>query len=333
MAILVVDDSIDSIVLIQTLLRVKDFGHIIIARSAQEAMQILALDDSKSYRDDIDLILMDVVMPEIDGIQACRFIKKIEYYQDVPIIMVTADTDAGQLQMAFDAGAIDYITKPLNKIELLSRVSSALRLKKEIDKRKSREAELLKVMYQLEEANEKLQSLSLIDGLTGIANRRFFDKALLKEWRRSKREKKSLALAMLDIDFFKEFNDTYGHLNGDECLRQVAQVINGVSQRAGDLAARYGGEEFVFIFPSTDSVGGLLLGERLRSAIEALRIPHSRSAISDVVTASVGVAVLLPEDENSDKLIAIADQALYKAKRNGKNRVVVQESMQLHRND
>ena len=323
MSILVVDDSIDCILLIETYLKAKGLGTILTAGSVKEAMNFLVLEHGEYNQDEIDLILMDVVMPGIDGIEACRLIKEIEHYKDLPIIMVTADTDAGQLQMAFDAGAIDYIKKPLNKTELLSRVSSALRLKKEIDKRKSRENELVEVMHQLEEANQKLQRLSLIDGLTGIANRRFFDDALSKEWRRAKRDHRSIALVILDIDFFKNINDTYGHLTGDDCLRQIAQAINGVSKRVGDLAARYGGEEFVVILPSTDKTGGLLIGERLRSAIKELRIPNSGSAISDIVTVSVGIAAIVPADQNPEMLVDMADQALFKAKTEGRNRVIL----------
>jgi diguanylate cyclase (GGDEF)-like protein len=280
------------------------------------------MDNPASVSTDIDLILMDIVMPEMDGIEACRLIKSFEYLRDIPVIMVTATMQMKELQMAFAAGAIDYITKPLNKVELLARVSSALKLKREIDNRKAREQELLKLTQRLEELNQMLQRLSSLDGLTGVANRRHFDLVLKQEWRRAIRDATPLSLILIDVDFFKAYNDTYGHQMGDECLKRVADSLKGVLKRPTDLIARYGGEEFVVLLPKTDIEGASALAEEMRTAVEALRITHARSQVTDRVTISLGVATIVPNrDSSSTELITEADQALYGAKQGGRNRV------------
>ncbi len=175
---------------------------------------------------------------------------------------------------------------------------------------------------QLEEANQRLQHLSSIDGLTGIANRRHFDEALESEWRRAYRNDTSLALVMLDLDEFKLFNDTYGHQGGDECLRQVAAILRDGLRRAGDLVARYGGEEFVAILPDCDITGALRYAESVRAAVQELAIPHESSPVGRIMTLSAGVAAASPRRGTyPDELIARADQALYTAKGTGKNRV------------
>jgi diguanylate cyclase (GGDEF)-like protein len=236
--------------------------------------------------------------------------------------MVTATVQIKELQMAFAAGAIDYITKPLNKVELLARVSSALRLKREIDNRKAREQELLKLTQRLEELNQMLQRLSSLDGLTGIANRRHFDLVLKQEWRRAIRDATPLSLVLIDVDFFKAYNDTYGHQMGDDCLKRVTDSLKGVVKRPTDLIARYGGEEFVVLLPKTDIEGASALAEEMRTGVEALGIAHARSQVTDRVTISLGVATIVPNrDSSSTELVAEADQALYRAKQEGRNRV------------
>lgn len=193
-----------------------------------------------------------------------------------------------------------------------------------------RTGELSNVMHQLEQTNQKLERanrelerLSLTDRLTNLANRSHFEAVLELEWRRSVREQHYMSLIMLDIDFFKPYNDTYGHLAGDECLREVAKVIKNSACRAGDLAARYGGEEFVVILSSTDSRGATVVAERMRKGLEELRIPHARSIIGNYVTLSAGTATTIPVmDSSPDMLISAADQALYKAKEKGRNSVI-----------
>jgi diguanylate cyclase (GGDEF)-like protein len=189
----------------------------------------------------------------------------------------------------------------------------------------ARESELLQLLQertqQLEEANAQLEALSFVDSLTGIANRRAFDQSLDGEWRRAVRSKQPLSLLMLDIDYFKSFNDAYGHQAGDKCLSAVAGALGGLARRAGDRVARYGGEEFAALLPATDASGALAIAERMRAAVEALNLPN-RAGEDGRVTISVGRATVESTDGLSpETLVATADAALYDAKRSGRNRV------------
>ncbi len=322
MKILIVDDSPDSQLLIKAFLKPAGYTELLTAESACDAFKQLGMNNPSSVATEIDLILMDITMPEIDGIEACRLIKSFEYLRDVPIIMVTAVAQVKDLQKAFGAGAIDYIIKPPNKVELVARVSSALRLKHETDSRKAREDELLRVKQQLEEANRELQRLSFLDGLTGITNRRHFDELLNLDWKRAVRNATPLSLVMIDIDFFKAYNDTYGHQSGDNCLKQVANILSDTLKRAGDLVARYGGEEFVALLPGLDVEGATVVAEALRARVEAIEIAHAQSQIADRVTISLGFGSTVPKPNFSPALlVAAADKALYQAKHEGRNRV------------
>jgi diguanylate cyclase (GGDEF)-like protein len=320
-AILIVDDSLSSQHLNKVHLESGGFTDILFAQSAKEAFQVF--DQScVNGKQTIDLILMDIIMPDVDGIEACHMIKQNEETLDIPIIMVTSKTEKEELQLAFAAGAVDYLTKPLDKTELLARVRSALKSKNETDFRKARELELLEVTRQLEAAFETLHNLTLRDGLTGVGNRRYFDEMLANELSRCKREKNPLSLLMLDIDYFKLYNDTYGHLQGDDCLRMVALTAQNALKRPGDCLARYGGEEFSAILPNTSPFGAFKVAEQIRVAIENLQIPHIASKCKDTVTISLGVSCFKPgEDTSPTDLIKLADQALYEAKEIGRNRV------------
>jgi diguanylate cyclase (GGDEF)-like protein len=188
-----------------------------------------------------------------------------------------------------------------------------------------RTADLVERTEQLEVANEKLNQLATLDGLTNIANRRRFTNFLEQEWLRAQREQTPISLLLMDVDYFKLYNDTYGHQGGDDCLKQVAGVLRNTIKRSSDLAARYGGEEFVIILGRTETEGALSVGETIRMQIEALQIPHSSSKVNSVVTISLGVATLIPSPGvTADDLIATADQALYRAKEQGRNRCVAQ---------
>ena len=176
----------------------------------------------------------------------------------------------------------------------------------------------------LKEANKELERLASVDGLTQIANRRQFDEYLEKEWKRMKREQKKLSLILSDIDCFKLFNDNYGHQEGDECLKNVAQAIHSIERRPADLTARYGGEEFVVVLPDTDSAGAVHVAELIRKKVQSLQIPHAHSKAEPVVTLSLGVSTLLPGNDHEPKaLITAADEALYEAKESGRNRVAL----------
>jgi len=244
-------------------------------------------------------------------------IRADERFNEVPILMVTANTDVNKLRAAFEAGAMDYLEKPINKTELDARIGSALRLKKELDRRKE-------LLAQLQKANKKLELLSSKDSLTEIANRRTFNWFLEKEWRRSIRKNHFVALIMIDIDFFKLYNDTYGHQKGDSCLKKVAAIISKAAKRPGDLVARYGGEEFVIILAETNLETAKSIAENVREEIERTSMFHEKSSISNCVTLSLGVAAMTAaRGATPDKLVEAADSALYAAKGEGRNRVCV----------
>ncbi|MBA3534898.1 MAG: diguanylate cyclase [Ardenticatenales bacterium] len=320
MALLLVDDSLDIRLLLQVFLNDEGYTDLLMASSAREAFAILGVDTEKEATHGVELILMDIAMPEMDGIEACRHIKTVEHLRDIPLIMVTAKTEAEHLKEAFNAGAIDYITKPVNEIELLARVNSALTLKREMDRRKAREQQLLAVKRQLEVANEELLRLSSLDGLTGISNRRRFNEFLEREWRRAMRGPRPVSLILIDIDYFKPYNDALGHQAGDECLKQIAEVLELAAQRPSDLAARYGGEEFVVVLGNTAREGALRVAEAIRQRVALLSIAHPSSTISPCITLSMGIATGMPCAELSPSiLIAAADHALYQAKQQGRD--------------
>jgi diguanylate cyclase (GGDEF)-like protein len=187
--------------------------------------------------------------------------------------------------------------------------------------------ETLRDMTVQKMAQVELERMALRDGLTSVANRRSFDNSLNVEWRRATRESRALSLLMIDVDFFKLYNDTYGHQGGDECLRRVAGALSGVVKRTSDGVARYGGEEFAILLPATDEPGARVVAERIRAAVEDLAIPHARSEVADRVTISVGAASLVvPLHGEPTQLVGLADQALYRAKQLGRNRVAMAET-------
>ncbi len=318
MGILIVEDTRDAGIILQTTLQEAGFADVHHVESAARAFEFLGVGAGKNPHPEIELVLMDILMPQIDGIKACFRIKQEPFLKDIPVIMVTATDGEQNLQKAFDAGAMDYIGKPFRTVELLARVRSALHLKGEIDRRKERELEL-------SIANQELERLAVMDALTGVANRRMFDNRFDSEWRRAIRGKWPLSLVMVDVDFFKRFNDKAGHLAGDACLRKVAQACASAARRPADLMARYGGEEFVAILPETNLGGAMYIGEAMRRGVEGLHLPHPNSEVSPVVTISVGVASILPTQDQLDRkegLLLAADCGLLEAKKEGRNRMV-----------
>jgi two-component system chemotaxis family response regulator WspR len=323
--ILVVDSSKVAAAALASIFTKQGLTNIATAASAAEALALLGADRPVAPENwaEFDLILFDIMMPDMDGIQACGIIKGVERLRDVPVIMTTGRTDFEALRRAFAAGAMDYLTKPINEVELMARVTSALALKAEIDERKAREKQLLELTERLSAANRELRRLSSLDGLTGLANRRLFDAALEREWRRALRQQTQLAIVMMDIDHFKLYNDHYGHLAGDDCLKQVAGALQTCLRRPGDLLARYGGEEFVALLADTDQAGAMLLANYARQAVENLGLPHAKSPVAKVVTVSLGVAATAPQKGlPAAGLVEAADQALYRAKKRGRNQVV-----------
>jgi len=232
----------------------------------------------------------------------------------------------GSLEPAFAAGAIDYLTKPPNRLELKVRISSALKLKGEIDSRKARERDLLDLTARLEEVNLELQLLSTRDGLTGLANRQAGNNFLSREWLRAAREQKEFSVIMIDIDFFKLYNDSHGHLEGDECLKKVAAALQQGLHRPADMLVRYGGEEFMALLPDTGREGALIVGSTIMAAVAAAQLYHGYSAVSPQVTVSIGIASTTPGvDMPVELLIDSADRALYRAKQEGRNRICISE--------
>jgi diguanylate cyclase (GGDEF)-like protein len=268
-----------------------------------------------------DLVMLDITMPEMDGYEVCRQLKLDPRTQDIPVIFISALDEAMDKVKAFGSGGADYVTKPFQFEEVLARIENQLKISRLQRAMERNNEELAQAIMQLERANNMLRSLSYLDALTGIANRRHFEEVVEQEWRRSARSGASLALIMIDIDHFKLLNDHYGHQVGDACLKQVASTLNDTLKRAGDLVARYGGEEFVVVLPNTDLAGALVFAEELRVRIEHLQIEHVGSP-SGFVTVSLGVASVVPGDSYTPEwIIGAADRALYRSKQEGRNRV------------
>lgn len=255
-----------------------------------------------AQRERPDLILLDVMMPGMDGFEVCRQLKEDAHTHKIPVIFVTAKNANSDEELGLNLGAVDYITKPFVIPITKARIRNHIRLKQQAD---------------------LLESLSLLDALTGIPNRRRFDEALASELKRALRDGTPLSLLMIDIDHFKQYNDYYGHGAGDGCLQRVAAELSQGVVRPSDLVARYGGEEFVVILPETDQASALQIAERLRQRIEKLGLTHACSAAEPVVTISVGVATQasIPENFLPQMLSDAADKALYMAKEGGRNRV------------
>jgi diguanylate cyclase (GGDEF)-like protein len=248
-----------------------------------------------------DLILLDVIMPGMDGLAVCRALKQHGATADIPILFVTAQTDALDQTQALEAGGVDFISKPVNPAIVRARVRTQLTLKAQSD---------------------LLRDMAYLDGLTGIANRRAFEERLRTEWRRAQRDGTPLAAILLDVDHFKRYNDRHGHQEGDACLRAVAEALIRVTSRGHDLVARYGGEEFVCLLPGCDMPAAVRRAECLRVAVEDLEIPHLDSPVDNHVTVSIGAAALMADDgERPERLLEMADEQLYRAKRAGRNRV------------
>ncbi|WP_298231844.1 diguanylate cyclase [uncultured Azohydromonas sp.] len=252
-----------------------------------------------------DLVLLDMCMPGLGGIEVCARLKAEPATRDIPVIFITALQDEANETRALDAGAVDFIVKPFNPRVVRARVRTHLTLKAQAD---------------------QLRRLALVDGLTGVYNRRHFDEQLVLEWRRAQREGSTLSLLIADIDHFKAFNDRFGHQAGDDCLRRVAQQLQAGLRRPGDLVARWGGEEFACILPRTEAAGARHLAHQLGAGVRALALAHPDSP-PGVVTLSLGVATARPQlMDDAAALFARADAQLYRAKSEGRARACSEEA-------
>ena len=261
--------------------------------------------DAISYaiNQNVDLILLDVDMPEMNGYEACSELKANAITSNIPIIFVTAATSPEEEEKGLMLGALDYVVKPVNLSILRARVKNHMEM----------------IYYR-----KKLEVLSCVDGLTGVSNRRQLDTMLQQNISSTVRFGRSLALLMIDVDDFKAYNDTYGHPEGDECLKQLAKAFMSIKRRDTDVVGRYGGEEFAVILQNTDLEGGMVIANELLNSVRNLNIEHAGSSTNNIVTVSIGLTAFkakhdVHQEITLEDFVKQADEQLYKAKQNGKN--------------
>lgn len=311
MKALLIEDSLTSATLIAEQLRAIGI-ETLLAREGEEAITIF-----REQRP--DLVLLDVILPGMDGFEVAKRLRQLEQHGDwTPMIFLTARTQDEDLRRGIEAGADDYLFKPVSSIVLAAKVRAMQRIAQ-------MRYSLVVLTRRLDEANRELQRLSAIDGLTGISNRRMFDETLLREWRRAQRRNSPVGVIVGDVDYFKRYNDHFGHQGGDDCLRRVAACLRDTVKRPSDMVARYGGEEFAVILPDTDEAGVQQVAESMRAAIEALHMAHAPAVGQPWVSMSFGAASQTPGrgHTTAELLVSAADQALYQAKAEGRNRVAL----------
>lgn len=310
--VLVVEDSRVTLKVLTGYLSSMGIREPLVAETGTQALDLYS-------RERPDIVLLDARLPDIDGFEVAKRIRKAEQGEEwTAIIFLTAMNGDEDLARGIAAGGDDYLVKPVSETVFHAKVRAMHRLV-------AMQRNLVEVTRKLDVANAELLRLSTTDSLTGIANRRAMDAFLLREWRRCLRMAKPLSLVMIDIDYFKLFNDRYGHQAGDECLQRVATQIARAAPRASDLAARYGGEEFMLLLGETDADGALWMAERVRQMVADLKVPHYATD-SKLVTVSCGAVTVVPDDTRSvEVLTRSADAALYQAKRGGRDRVAVGE--------
>jgi len=291
--ILVVDDTPTNLTMISGLL--SDEYNVKIANNGEKALNMIMGGLQP------DLILLDIMMPGMNGYDVMRVLKQIENAKDIPVIFVSALDSEEDEETGLLLGAADYICKPFSPAIARARIANHVRFHRQ---------------------RKLLESLAGRDGLTELCNRRRFDDILDREWKRCRRNEAPLSLAMVDVDFFKRYNDNYGHAPGDEVLKAVAKGLSNAVQRPSDVVARFGGEEFVMLFPDTDALGGRILAEKACLAVRELAIPHAFSQASSYVSVSVGGATLMGDENEPCDLIKAADSILYEAKQSGRDRAL-----------
>lgn len=263
-----------------------------------------------------DIVLLGVVMVGINGYQVAAQIRD-KFTDWVPIIFLSGKTAPEDIMVGIEAGGDDYLSKPIKKQILIAKMAAMERIA-------AMRTQLLQTTKKLEIANEELERLATLDGLTGIANRRHLDITIAKELARAQRYAQPLTFIIADIDFFKKYNDHYGHIQGDECLKAVASILDSSLRRPSELVARYGGEEFCMLLPNTDIKNAKLVAEKLVNAVRSLEFRHEGIDKQAIVTMSFGVMSLVPSrDVTVKELMLQADEKLYRAKENGRDQWVI----------
>jgi len=320
MSILIVDDSPPVLKLLQSMLERAGYADTRCADCGEAALQILGVDPAATTNTAIDCILLDIVMPGMNGIETCRLIKEHPEYHDTPVIMVTIRDEAETLRDAFAAGAHDYITKPVRELELVARLKAAISLRQEIKSRKEREAELIRTSEELAKANKMLAELTITDDLTKVGNRRYFSGCLEHEWRRSFREASPLGVILVALDRFHEFNELQGPKKAEQCLKLIAQILQGALRRTTDILSRYNDGVFAILLPKTPLVGAQTVAGLIKQSIDETQIKHHDGSM---LTVSLGIAALIPAGEvTADSLMTIAQEAVAAAQRAGGNQVI-----------
>jgi diguanylate cyclase (GGDEF) domain len=292
--ILVVDDERANLNILADILKEK--YKVILAKNGRQALERALIQLP-------DLILLDIIIPDMNGYQILYEIKNNDLLKEIPVIFISALSNDEDEEKGLVLGAVDYITKPFNKATVSARVNNHIKIVRQ---------------------RKLIESIALLDGLTEIPNRRNYDNRINIEMARAVRENSPISLLMLDIDFFKQFNDHYGHSKGDDALKSVAGALTGTIIKPADFAARIGGEEFAVLLPNTPAEGARYIAELIRAAIEKLSIPHQYSSVSSVLTVSIGGTSWLPgQDRCLPNLLDSADKMLYRAKNEGRNRVVL----------
>ena len=291
---------------------IKEAGHhSIVAESGEKAVQIVESDP-------IDMILMDVEMPGLNGFETTRLIREILQDQWIPIIFVSGKSDEDSFEEGIAVGGDDYLIKPVSKVILQAKIKAMERI--------------AMMRAQLHKLNAELTQLSQRDSLTQLLNRRAFDERANEAWRLASRAKQPLSILLFDIDYFKKYNDRYGHPAGDECIKLVANAAKECCHRPGDIVGRYGGEEFIVLLPNTDHKGTEHIAENLRATIAECNIEHLGSIEHQKVTISVGgCALKYTTGTKLEDLISSADEALYRCKNKGRNCTDVNKYLNLHK--
>jgi diguanylate cyclase (GGDEF)-like protein len=290
--ILIVDDEKSNLLLLNRILS-PEYA-VFTAKSGEEALD-------RVRNDEPDLILLDVIMPGMSGFEVLAKLKEDDGTSHIPIIIITGLHSEGDEEKGFSLGAVDYVVKPFNHAIVRARV---------------------KIHMQIVQQIRTIERLGLVDSLTNMPNRRSFDSHFSMEWKRAVREKTPISFLMMDVDHFKNYNDTYGHPQGDVLLKAVAKIFMQAARRPTDLAARIGGEEFGVLLPETTLPNALIIAEKIRSQVEAEQIPLLNGNQTTSVTISIGAASCIPSAGDSpEAFIAKADKFLYIAKNKGRNQI------------